>query len=72
MIVDYIIVSLERKMSVFTYICTLYTQYKLAWTTMLVIYCFVYEKQKNIESDIFLSRPRGDSMLIQMTDSPRF
>ena len=72
MIVDYRIVSLERKMSVFTYICTLYTQNKLAWTTMLVVYCFAYEKQKNIESDIFLSRPRGDSMLIQMTDSRRF
>ena len=53
------------KMSAFTNSCTSYTQNKFAWNIM--IDCFAYQKQKNIDSDNF-SRTLGDSMLIQMTD----
>jgi hypothetical protein len=37
-------------------------------TIMIVRDCSAYQKQKNIESDIFLSKTCGGIMLIQMPD----
>jgi len=54
MIIVYSIVGVISKMSVFTYSCTLYTNTtKFAWDIMMVNDCSAYEKQKNIEIDIF-------------------
>jgi len=56
-----------ENVSLYLYICTLYTQNRFARDVMIVDYCFAYEKQKYIERDLS-SRALGDSILVQMTD----